>query len=99
MLLTNGNSAIYWKPSGKRLGRPEGSKSKVRVLEGRREEILAWLAQGESVAVISERMGVCKKTFYTWWKGESVQINVPLFEHKKGRPHSDVLHKHGYLNN
>lgn len=60
------------KAEGKRLGRPEGSKSKVRVLEGRREEILAWLAQGESVAVISERMGVCKKTFYTWWKGESV---------------------------
>ena len=60
------------KAEGKHLGRPEGSKSKVRVLEGRREEILAWLAQGESVAVISERMGVCKKTFYTWWKGESV---------------------------
>lgn len=57
------------RADGKRLGRPEGSKSKVRLLEERKEEILAWLAQGESKATIARRLGVSRGTFYQWEKG------------------------------
>ena len=57
------------KAEGKRVGRPEGSKSKVRLLDERKEEILAWLAQGESKAAITRRLGVSRGTFYQWERG------------------------------
>ena len=57
------------RADGKRLGRPEGSKSKVRLLDERKEEIWAWLAQGESKAAIARCLGVSRGTFYRWEKG------------------------------
>ncbi len=54
--------------SGKQLGRPRGSDSKLYFLDTHKEEILNMLERGESTKTICEYFDVSKATFYKYRK-------------------------------
>ena len=56
------------KSTGKRLGRPKGSESKLFFLDAHKGEIMNMLEQGESVGSICEHFNVSKNTFYKYRK-------------------------------
>lgn len=54
------------KEEGVRLGRPSGSRSKCKILDGERNRILELMAQGVPKTEIARRYNVSRKTFYNW---------------------------------
>ena len=56
------------KSTGKRLGRPKGSESKLFFLDAHKGEIMNMLERGESVGSICEHFNVSKNTFYKYRK-------------------------------
>ncbi|WP_102408973.1 recombinase family protein [Parabacteroides bouchesdurhonensis] len=56
------------KHSGKKLGRPVGSKTKQDSLDEKKDEIINMLEQGETVAAICQYYNVSKNTFYKFKK-------------------------------
>ena len=54
--------------TGKRLGRPKGSESKLFFLDAHKGEIMNMLERGESVGSICEHFNVSKNTFYKYRK-------------------------------
>ena len=58
----------FMKSTGKRLGRPKGSESKLFFLDAHKGEIMNMLERGESVGSICEHFNVSKNTFYKYRK-------------------------------
>lgn len=56
------------KSTGKLLGRPKGSESKLYFLDSHKEEIENMLERGEPIASICEYFNVSKNTFYKYKK-------------------------------
>ena len=56
------------KSTGKRLGRPKGSESKLFFLDAHKGEIMNMLERGESIGSICEHFNVSKNTFYKYRK-------------------------------
>ena len=56
------------KSTGKRLGRPKGSESKLFFLDAHKGEIMNMLERGVSVGSICEHFNVSKNTFYKYRK-------------------------------
>lgn len=52
------------KAEGHILGRPKGSKSKFRKLDGKENQVLAMRNEGLSIAAIAKKMNVSRKTIY-----------------------------------
>lgn len=54
------------RQEGRKLGRPKGSGTRFRVLEGKEKDILRMLEEGESKAEICRGMNVSRSTLYKW---------------------------------
>lgn len=63
-----------------------GSDSSARVV--RRAQALLWLANGESVDSIAERLGVVRQTVYNWQQAFSRRSLKPLRQRLRDEPRS-----------
>lgn len=54
------------KSSGRQLGRPKGSESKLYYLDSRKDEVKEWVEKGESVDAICQHFNVSKNTYYKY---------------------------------
>lgn len=68
------------KNDGFKLGRPEGSASKILKLDQHREKVLTLLDSNVSITDIAKITGVSRATLYSWIKKNKIEVTDKLLE-------------------